>query len=102
MQHTTLISEAPCLHCRTPLLYAWDEGLLVRADAREIDLPTANTLRFRGRHVYVRTHGGNLIHETLQRVGTLRLLRSRHVEHDCPRKPDLGHVRPRAQQGGLW
>lgn len=114
MQHTTLASEAPCLHCRVPLLYAWDEGLLVRAEARPLDLAVAHALRRAGRNVYVRTHGDNLIHETPQRVGTLRLVRSRHVEHLCPRvsdsvRPvgrqlefDLGDVRPRAQQGGLW
>lgn len=113
MQHTTLASEAPCLHCRIPLLYAWDEGLLVRAEARPLDLAVAHALRRAGRNVYVRTHGDNLIHETLGRVGTLRLVRSRHVEHECPRKAqaaaagqqlelDLPTVHPRAQQGGLW
>lgn len=88
MQHTTTASEAPCRHCRRPLLYAWDEGLLVRADVVELDPAVAAALRAAGRRVYARTDGGHLVLETLGRVGTLRLLRSRHAEHVCSRMRD--------------
>lgn len=115
MQHTTLASEAPCLHCRAPLLYAWDEGVLVRADRAPLAVSAAYRAIGRGREVYVLTHGGNLIREDARRLGTLRLMRSRHLAHDCPRRPAApagenqqlelfgpGTVRPPAQTGGLW
>lgn len=115
MQHSTTVSEAPCLHCRRQLLYAWDDGLLVRADALPLAPPVAHELRRAGRRVYVRTDGGHLVLETLSRIGTLRLVRSWHAVHICPAVPadrtrttarqlefDLGDVRPPARQGGLW
>jgi hypothetical protein len=92
MQHTTAVSEAACRHCGRPLLYAWDEGLLIRADAEELADAVAAGLRAAGLPVYVRTHGGNLIHETPERAGTLRLARSRHVEHRCSRRSRPGVV----------
>lgn len=82
-----MASEAPCQHCRRPLLYAWDEGLRVRADATALDNAVAEALRGAGRRVYVLTDGLNLVHETTERAGTLRLVRSRHVEHACRRRP---------------
>lgn len=85
MQHTTTASEAPCQQCRRQLLYAWDEGLLVRADAAPLDPPVAAALRVAGRDVYALTEGGNLIRETVYRHGSLRLVRTRHAAHVCPR-----------------
>lgn len=99
MQHTTRASEAPCRHCRRSLLYAWDEGLLVRADAAPIEKPVAAALRAAGRNVYALTEGGNLVRETTHRYGSLRLVASRHAEHVCPRPPA---PRPPTTQGELW
>lgn len=82
--HSTTASEAPCQHCRRPLLYAWDEGLRVRVDAAVLDAAVAGALREVGRRVYALTYGRNLVHETAERAGTLRLVISRHVEHACP------------------
>jgi hypothetical protein len=87
VQHTTFASEAPCRHCRRPLIYAWDEGLLVRADKAPLDPLVASLLRGSGRRVYVLTDGGNLVYEPSERVGTLRLARSRHAEHVCRQRP---------------
>lgn len=95
MQHTTLASEAPCWHCRRPLIYAWDEGLLVRADRAPLDAVVATLLRDSGRRVYVLTHGGNLVHESPERVGALRLARTRHAEHVCSRAPATSVRKPR-------
>lgn len=86
-QYTTTASEAPCRHCRRPLIYAWDEGLLVRVDALALDAVVAAALRDAGRRVYAYTEGRHLVHETAQRAGTLRLVRSRHAEHRCAKRP---------------
>ena len=83
MQHTTRASEAPCRGCRRPLLYAWDEGLLVKADAVALDEAVAAALRGAGRSVYALTHGRHLVLETPRRAGTLRLVISRHARHVC-------------------
>lgn len=109
--HSTMASEAPCRRCRRPLLHAWDEGLLAHVDALSLDLAVAQALRAAGRLVYVRTEGGWLIRETAERAGSLRLVRSRHVEHTCPAEPvsasvvheqlglfDHGSVRPPAHR----
>lgn len=84
--YSTTASEAPCQHCRRPLIYAWDEGLRVRVDALALDEVVATALREAGRRVYVLTDGRNLVHETAERAGTLRLVRTRHAEHICPRQ----------------
>lgn len=111
LQHTTAASEAPCRRCRRPLLYAWDEGRLVRADAPALDAAVVAALRGAGRRVFVLTAGRHLVHETAERVGTLRLAQSRHVEHACPQAPVTGagaaqlemfpadSVRPPARRG---
>jgi hypothetical protein len=83
VQHTTRASEAPCRGCRRPLLYAWDEGLLVKADAVELDDVVAAALRGAGHRVYALTHGRHLVLETPRRAGTLRLVLSRHARHVC-------------------
>lgn len=85
MQHTTTASRAPCRHCRRPLLYAWDEGLIVRADAVELDPVVAGALRGAGRYVYALTLGRYLVLETPTRAGSLRMVVSRHAEHVCRR-----------------
>jgi hypothetical protein len=69
------------------LLYAWDEGVLVKANREAVDLPVANALRAAGRVVYVLTEGRWLVRETAERAGTLRLVASRHPEHVCPSEP---------------
>lgn len=83
MQHTTAASEAPCRRCRMPLLYAWDEGLLVRADAGPLDAVVAAVLRGAGCHVYALTIGRHLVLEDATRVGSLRYVVSRHAAHAC-------------------
>lgn len=83
MQHTTTASYAACRHCRRSLIYAWDEGLLVRADANPLDDVVSRGLRNAGRHVYALTRGRYLILETADRVGALRMVVSRHAEHVC-------------------
>jgi len=114
--YSTRASEAPCTACRRLLVHGWDEGLAVRAEAVRIDLVVADALRALGRAVYVVTEGGWIIRETTDRAGTLRLVRSRHAEHICPRRPavvapaheqlelvDLGSVHPPAHgNGGMW
>lgn len=114
--YSTAASEAPCRHCRRPLLHAWDEGLLVRADAAAIDEPVAAVLRDLGRAVYVLTAGRSLVRETAERVGSLRNVTSRHAAHECPAEPkslpvryeklelfDLDSVRPPSRgTGGMW
>jgi len=97
------------------LLHAWDEGLLVRADAAAVDEPVAAALRGLGRAVYVLTTGRSLVRETAERVGSLRNVVSRHPEHVCPRAPaagpryerpalfDLDEAHPPApRNGGMW
>lgn len=114
MQYTTIASDAPCRHCRRPLLYAWDEGLLVRADAAALHAVVAVELRRTGHRVYALTEGRNLVYETVERAGTLRLVQSRHAEHVCRRSPpvaskpqqlaifELDTVRPPAHRiGGM-
>lgn len=81
--HSTTASEAPCQHCRRPLLYAWDEGLRVRVDAAALDEAVAAALREAGRRVYALMYGRNLVLETVERAGSLRLVVSRHAEHVC-------------------
>lgn len=81
--HSTTASEAPCQQCRRPLLYAWDEGLRVRVDAAPLDEVVAAALREAGRRVYALSYGRNLVHETPERAGSLRLILSRHAEHVC-------------------
>lgn len=111
--HSTIASEAPCRRCRRPLWHAWDDGLLVRADAYALDAAVAVALRESGRLIYVLTEGGHLVRETREKYGSLRLARSRHLEHLCPRVPadhtrttqlglfDLESVRS-TTNGGLW
>lgn len=115
MQYTTRASEAPCRHCRRPLIYAWDDGVLVRADALALDPVVASALREAGRRVYALTEGRNLVYEPSERAGTLRLVSTRHAEHECrrppapPRRPaeqltmfDVQSVRPPAHRiGGM-
>lgn len=113
--HSTIASEAPCRRCRRPLWHAWDDGLLVRADALPLDTAVAVALREAGRLIYVHTLGGHLVRETREKYGSLRLVRTRHLEHLCPRPLpagsrfenlelfDLESVRPPARRnGGLW
>jgi hypothetical protein len=99
VQHTTTASDAPCRHCHRPLIYAWDEGLLVRADATPLDAVVAAELRRAGRRVYALTEGRNLVYETQERAGTLRLVRSRHAEHVCRRRPVAA---PRSEQLAIF
>lgn len=87
MQHTTDASQAPCRHCRRRLLYAWDEGLRVRADATPLDPVVTAALRSAGVRVYALTLGGHLVWETAVQVGQLRHVVSRHAEHVCVRAP---------------
>lgn len=98
------------------MLHAWDEGLLVRADAAAIDEPVAAVLRSLGRAVYVLTAGRSLVRETAERVGSLRNVTSRHAAHECTAAPqslpvryeklelfDLDSVRPPSRgTGGMW
>lgn len=86
----------------------------MRVDAAALDLAVAQALRGAGHHVYVLTQGGNLVHETEARAGTLRLVVSRHAEHVCRSAPrpapkienlelfDLDSVRPARGNGGMW
>lgn len=97
MQHTTLSSEAPCRRCRRPLIYAWDEGLLVRVDADELDAVVAGAARAAGLEVYAHTCGGHLIREDAYRAGSLRLVTSRHLTHQCAEKTAQSPT-----QGALW
>lgn len=90
--YSTTASEAPCQACRRPLLYAWDEGLRVRVDTLALDEAVAAALRDAGRVVYVLTQGLNLVRETAERAGSLRLVRSRHAEHICRKAPKLAPV----------
>jgi hypothetical protein len=83
MQHTTTSSETVCRNCRRPLLHAWDEGLLVKADAAPLNEVVADALRDAGARVYARTRAGHLIYESADRIGVLRLVVSRHAEHAC-------------------
>ncbi len=99
MQYTTRASEAPCRHCRRPLIYAWDDGLLVRADAAPLHAVVAAALRDAGRRIYACTDGGNLVYEPVERAGTLRLVRTRHAEHICRRPPATAEP---GQQLGLF
>jgi hypothetical protein len=93
---STQVSEAPCRHCRRPLIYGWDEGLLVRADALALDELVAAALRDAGRRVYVVTEGRQIIRETADRAGSLRLARSRHAEHLC--RAEVTKVAPVVQK----
>lgn len=83
VQYTTRASEAPCRQCRSGLLYAWDDGRLVRADAKPLDEGVAAALRGAGYVVFALTYGRNLVHETPERHGHLRLVLSRHSAHVC-------------------
>jgi hypothetical protein len=83
VQHTTTASEAPCRRCGRLLLHAWDEGLIVRADASALAPQVAAALRDMGRRVFARTRGGYLVYEPAERLGSLRMVVSRHAEHLC-------------------
>lgn len=83
MQHTTTASRAPCRRCRRQLLYAWDEGLIVRADAYPLDDVAVVALRAAGRPVYALSWGRHLMLESPERVGSLRHVVSRHADHVC-------------------
>ncbi len=71
-------------HCGRPILNAWDDGLLVRAEPRALTPTAADALHAAGWPLYVLTAGRHLVRLTDERLGGPPY-GALHAEHRCPR-----------------
>lgn len=85
---STTATDRTCPRCHAPILTALDEGLPATIDREPIAATTEVAILLTGRRTYTKTHGGQLIHRTPERIrggwlrgGTI------HAEHKCDQPP---------------
>ena len=99
MQHSTQADTHPCRSCGTPIMSAWDEGLIAHVDVRPIESAVADALDDLPTPVpvYVLSRAKWLTRRTMSRrggppYGTL------HPAHRCRRNGGTAHW----TSGTLW